>query len=337
MGKLKKGFVWKPVHCTADLIHIRGGFSAEHLTAPSIPFPMGKVTYKFVQLSKNATWFLKGVGGKSAKQGCLKALNVLKELRKRYNEVAGVDTTIAVAEDQGENADDDIMNCLDDLATPVPVPVAKAKAKAKGKGKAKAKALPQQVRVESFKVPKHPACTGWQEDSPEGQIEIHMYKPQKDTYARYTLMYLRSDCIPWLLQYAAEELLLQGWKSVEREDGPQQNEEKLPCNCSALADLHLEWDFTEQQWTATFVAGEHEGTIKSFSAADLKTRWKKMVALRIVHGRFGYNVKRVIQRFMIRWCQAIVGRTGDAFEQEWELVVKEFETPKKKPRLKKNA
>jgi hypothetical protein len=322
LGKLKKGFVWKPVHCKNDIRLRRQCLSMS--SAPSIPFLMGTVTYKFVQLSKNATWFLKGVGGKSAKQGCLKALNVLKELRKRYNEVAGVDTTIAVAEDQDENADDDIMNCLDDLATP-----------AKGKAKAKAKALPQQVRVKSFKFPKHPVCTGWIEDIPEGQIEIHMYIPQAyGKGSNYTLMYLRSDCIPWLLQYAAEELLLRGWESVEREDGPQQNEEKLPCNCSAVADLHLEWDFTEQQWTATFVAGEHEGTIKSFSAADLKTRWKKMVALRIVHGRLWYNVKREIERFMIQWCQAIVGRTGDAFEQEWELVVKEFETPKKKPRLK---
>jgi hypothetical protein len=334
LGKLKKGFNWKPVHCNDDLVHVIGGFSAEHLVAPSIPFPMGKVTYKFIELSKNATWFLKGVGGNGTKKGDLKAVTVLHELRKKYNEVAGVDTTIAVAEDQDENADDDIMNCLDDLATPVPVPVAKAKAKAKGKAKAKAKALPQQVRVESFKVPKHPACTGWKEDSPEGQIEIHMYKPQKDTYARYTLMYLRSDCIAWLLQYAADELLFQG---VGREDGPQQNEEKLPCNCSEVADLHLEWDFTKKQWTATFVAGEHAGTIKSFSAADLKTRCKKMLALGIVEGQVENDVKRIIERFMIHWCQAIVGRTGDAFEQEWGLVVKEFETPKKKPRLKKSA
>ena len=146
-------------------------------------------------------------------------------------------------------------------------------------------------------------------------------------------MYLRPDCIPWLLQYAAEELLLQGWKSVEREDGPQQNEEKLPCNCSEVADLHLEWDFTKKQWTATFVAGEHAGTIKSFSATDLKTRLKKMVALGFVEGQVENDVKRIIERFMIHWCQAIVGRTGDAFEQEWGLVVKEFETPKKKPRL----
>ena len=318
LGKLKKGFVWKPVHCNADLVHARGGFSAEHLVAPSIPFPMGKVTYKFIELSKNATWFLKGVGGNGTKKGDLKAVTVLHELRKKYNEVAGVDTTIAVAEDQGENADDDIMNCLDDLATPVPV--AKAKAKAKGKAKAKAKALPQQFRVRSFKFPKHPVCTVGKEDIPEGQVEIHMYKAQRGCGGE-TRMYLRSDCIPWLLQYAAEELLLHGTKSF--------------CNCSEVADLHLEWDFTEKQWTATFVAGEHEGTIKSFSAADLETRWEKMVAWRLGREyRFGYNVKRIIERFMVQWCQAIVGRTGDAFEQEWELVVKEFETPKKKPRLK---
>ena len=69
LGKLKKGFVWKPIDCTDALLHIRGGFSAEYLTAPSIPFPMGKVTYKSVQLSKNATWFLKGVGGIGTKKG----------------------------------------------------------------------------------------------------------------------------------------------------------------------------------------------------------------------------------------------------------------------------
>ena len=164
LGKLKKGFVWKPVHCKNDIRLRRQCLSMS--SAPSIPFLMGTVTYRFVQLSKNATWFLKGVGGNGTKKGDLKAVTVLHELRKKYNEVAGVDTTIAVAEDQGENADDDIMNCLDDLATPVPV--AKAKAKAKGKAKAKAKALPQQVRVESFKVPKHPACSGWERGHSRG-------------------------------------------------------------------------------------------------------------------------------------------------------------------------
>ena len=137
LGKLKKGFVWKPVHCNDALVHVRGGFSAEHLVAPSIPFPMGKVTYKFIELSKNATWFLKEVGGKSAKTGTLKGVNVVTELRHRYYHGPLLDATNAVAEDQSENADGDIMNCLDDLATPVPVPVAKAKAKGKAKGKSK--------------------------------------------------------------------------------------------------------------------------------------------------------------------------------------------------------
>ncbi len=71
LGKLKKGFVWKPVDCTDALIHIRGGFSAEYLTAPSVSYTTGQVTHRFVQLSKNATWFLKGVGGKSTFAGAL--------------------------------------------------------------------------------------------------------------------------------------------------------------------------------------------------------------------------------------------------------------------------
>jgi hypothetical protein len=58
-----------------------------------------------------------------------------------------------------------------------------------------------------------------------------------------------------------------------------------------------------------------------------------MVALTFVDDQLD-DVKKVIERFIIHWCQAILRRTGDAFEQEWDLVVKEFETPKKKPRLK---
>ena len=100
LSKLKKGFVWKPVDCTEALLHIRGGFSAEYLTAPSVSFITGEVTHKSVQLSKNATWFLKGIGGKSARKGDLKAVHVLQELRKKYNQITGVENTIAVAEDQ---------------------------------------------------------------------------------------------------------------------------------------------------------------------------------------------------------------------------------------------
>ena len=58
-----------------------------------------------------------------------------------------------------------------------------------------------------------------------------------------------------------------------------------------------------------------------------------MVALTFVDGQLD-DVKKVTERFIMHWCQAIARRTGDAFEDAWGVVVKEFETPTKKPRLK---
>ena len=318
LSQLTKGRVWRHVTVQANCVTVRGGFNATFDMAPSVSYTTGKKKHNWIQLSKNATWFLKGVGGKSVKKGDLKAVDVLNEIRKRFNKAAGIEDITAVAEDQDaeetqESCEDDKMDALDDIVIPV------AKARAKAKVKPSAKALPQQSRPVSFKVPKHPTCSGWNEDDPKGQIEVHVYK-SNTTKAKgnNSALYLRSDCIAWLLQYVADELL---YSYCE-----------LQCNYPEVADLHMAWDSKEKKWTATFVAGEFAGTTKCFSAAELNTtHWKKMVALSLVDSQAA-DVKKVIERFMIHWCQAILHRTGDAFEAEWGLV-KVFETPKKKPRL----
>ena len=314
LSQLTKGRVWRNVTVEVG-VTVGGGFNATFDMAPSVSYTTGKKTHKWVQLSKNATWFLKGVGGTSVRKGDLKAVNVLNVIRKRFHNAAGIEDITAVAEDEDaeepkESCSDDNMDALDDIATPV----------AKARAKAKAKALPQQTRPESFKVPKHPACSGWKEDNPNGQTEIHVYKHQKtNAKQNHTCMYLRSDCIAWLLQYAADELL---YSYCE-----------LQCNYPEVADLHMAWDSKEKKWTATFVAGEFAGTTKCFSAAELNTtHWKQMVALSLVGSQSADDVKHVLERFMMHWCQAILRRTGDAFEAEWGLG-KAFETPKKKPRL----
>jgi len=329
LSHLKKGCVWKKVSVRDNCINVGGGFSSTFDAAPSVSYTTGKDTHSFVMLCKNATWFLKGVGGKSVKKGDLKAVDVLNEIRKRFNKAAGIEDITAVAEDQDaeetqESCEDDKMDALDDIVIPV------AKARAKSKVKPSAKTLPQQSRPVSFKVPKHPTCSGWNEDDPKGQIEVHVYK-SNTTKAKgnNSALYLRSDCIAWLLQYAADELLFQG---IERENEQGTEEEQLQCNYPEVAGVHMEWDFTVKKWTATFVAGEYAGTAKCFSAADLnRAHWKKMISLSLVDSQAA-DVKKVIERFMIHWCQAILHRTGDAFEAEWGLV-KVFETPKKKPRL----
>jgi len=326
LSQLTKGRVWRHVTVQANCVTVRGGFNATFDMAPSVSYTTGKKKHNWVQLSKNATWFLKGVGGKSVRKGDLKAVNVLNVIRKRFHNAAGIEDITAVVEDEDaeepkESCSDDSMDALEEIAPQV----------TPARATAYAQVLPQcKSKAESFQVPKHPACSGWKEDNPNGQTEIHVYKHQKtNAKQNHTCMYLRSDCIAWLLQYAADELLFQG---SERENEQVTEEEQLQCNYPEVAGVHMEWDFTVKKWTATFVAGEYAGTAKCFSAADLnRAHWKKMIALSLVDSQSD-DVKKVIERFMIHWCQAILRRTGDAFEAEWGLG-KAFETPKKKPRL----
>jgi len=316
LSQLTKGRVWRHVTVQANCVTVRGGFNATFAMAPSVSYTTGKKKHNWVQLSKHATWFLKGVGGKSVRKGDLKAVNVLNVIRKRFHNAAGIEDITAVVEDEDaeepkESCSDDSMDALEEIAPQV----------TPARATAYAQVLPQcKSKAESFQVPKHPACSGWKEDNPNGQTEIHVYKHQKTNATKGCgKLYLRSDCIAWLLQYAADELLY--------------SYTELQCNYPEVADLHMAWDSKEKKWTATFVAGEFAGTTKCFSAAELNTtHWKQMVALSLVGSQSADDVKHVLERFMMHWCQAILRRTGDAFEAEWGLG-KAFETPKKKPRL----
>ena len=137
-----------------------------------------------------------------------------------------------------------------------------------------------------------------------------------------TCLYLRSDNINWLLQYAADELLFQGVERNKEEEGEE------TCN-SEVAGIHLDWDFETKAWTATFVDGVHVGTTKRFAAEQLtKEHWKKMSALSMIDRKTS-DLKKVSEQFITFWCQAIVDQKGDEFEKEWDLFC---EQAKKKRR-----
>ena len=330
IGKPKHKAIWKKVEVNNNFINVKGGFNAQYAPAPSISYQMGKEQHSFVQLSKNHSWFLKGVGGISAVKGELKAVKVLQEIRNRYNKVAEPESIAAVAEDaEAESDEDDPMKALDAVVVPSQVPKAKAKskAKAKPKGAAKAKARP---RLLTFKIPKHPPCSGWDQEEPTGLIDIHVYKKASSSNA--CSLYLRSDNISWLLQYAADELMFQG---VVRHVATREDEDEDECN-SEVSGLHLDWDFVTKAWTAKFVSGDHVGTTKRFVAEQLtKQRWKKMIQLSIVDRQLD-DLKKVSERFITLWCQAVVDQKDDDFEKEWGLE-NHFETPTKKPRRRSNT
>ena len=134
-------------------------------------------------------------------------------------------------------------------------------------------------------------------------------------------LYLRSDNINWLLQYAADELMFHGvGRNKEKED-------EKTCN-SEVAGMRLGRDSETNAWTATFVDGVHVGTTKRFASYDL-TAAQRSKLLELNGTSTCPDSKTASKQLTTLWCQVIVDEKSGEFEKEWGLV---FETPKKKPR-----
>ena len=347
LGKSKNGMLWKKVEVSTNFVNLKGGFSATYSPAPSITCTVGREHHVYVKLCKNEPWFLRGVGGKQTQKGDLKAVNVINHIRiaSRDAEEAENDEDTAVAEAAEDELNEiDPMLALDgpDEFKPAHAPSeqtgAQGAAKAKAgktkvgrpKAQAKAKATQSRPRMQTISMPKHPACSGWDANVEGGKLDIHIYrkkykmKKDADGCGNATCIYLRTDAINWLLQYAADELMFQGVVRTREQEEPEE------CN-SAVTDVHLDWDFQKKAWTATFVGGVHCGTIRRFASTDLSLAQKrKMVAMGALSKESCR--KKASEQFITLWCQAIADGNSREFENDWGLV---FETPKKKPRRDK--
>ena len=185
LGKSKQGMLWKKVEVSTNVVNVKGGFSAQYHTAPSITCTVMQENHVFVKLCKNEAWFLKGVGGMNTKKGDLKVVNVINQLRIASSKAEMDDEDAAVAESEPD--DDDPMLALDQLAeiklagAPSAQTHAQGPAKPKAKGRpklsAKGKAKPpSRAGVQTFSMPKHPACSGWDAHVEGGKLDIHVYR-----------------------------------------------------------------------------------------------------------------------------------------------------------------
>ena len=159
-----------------------------------------------------------------------------------------------------------------------------------------------------MEVPTRPPCTG--RDTGNTTV-VHVYaRPQVEKRGNSNI-YLRSDCIEWLLQYAADELHFQGIDPARPDPIDEQ------ANCPAVADLRLEWDFSAKAWTAKFVAGPLKGAMtRRICLQDLdRDLWYKLKEQSLVEGYFGTATqaqkKQAVKVFMIQWCAA-TARNADA-------------------------
>ena len=79
---------WKPPQVLVGCINIAGGFSGWTPTvATSIQYTLENEIHTFIELNKNAPWFLKCVGGAAAQRlkGYLASVNILSDIRDRVN------------------------------------------------------------------------------------------------------------------------------------------------------------------------------------------------------------------------------------------------------------
>jgi hypothetical protein len=289
---------WRPVVVLESLVNVQGGYSTRDEAANSIQYQSGGTIHTYLELDKNAGWFLRGVGGETVRKGDLKTVAVMSFLRAEFghklNENLDEDTAVAEETDTAVAEDVDPMDAMDDLPD---VPVAtKKQAKKKRIARETCRSL-----VLDLVVPARPPCAG----CTEGETTVvYLYrKPRADRRTNGKL-YLRSSCIEWLLSYAADELAFQGVTATPSTPSPAR-----AGNCTAVADFHLKWDLKAKEWEGTFVAGALEGTTKRMSVNDIiKETWNKLLEEELVHGYFGQATliqrKNAVKQLLTMWAAA---------------------------------
>jgi hypothetical protein len=286
-----------------SMVTITGGYNTRGEAGRSIQYNDGGTSRTFLEVDKNAAWFLKGVGGPKVQKGDLKAVVVITMLRKLFaSHLCGdPDESTAVAEGHGSASicpdtapgdEIDPMDAMDDLPDVVP-DLAKKPAKKKAKIGDQQRAV-----VVDIDVPTRPPCAGCDGDN---TTVISMYRqPQKDRRTNGNL-YLRVDCVEWLLSYAADELHFQG---VTPSSPPPSGHHAG--NCTAVADFYVEWDFLAKEWEGTFVAGSLAGTKHRMCGKAIdKAKWDKLKEQSLVHGTLdGASLvqrKNAVKEIMILW------------------------------------
>ena len=208
------------------------------------------------------------------------------------------------------DGDDDAPDPMDALDEVPDTPVKATKKAVRTPQKKTARAM-----VTELQMPQRPLCVGSAETT-----TVWMYLKPNNRNVKTSSMYIRVDCIDWLLAYAADELFHQGVKRDTVAD-----EDLKVANCSAVADVSLEWDFDKHLWEAEFLAGPFQGVTLSFGIADLTaSRLAKFRSVGIGQPdpRSPTSAlptkKQVAKEFITLWCDAIC-KERDSFETEWGL------------------
>ena len=245
---------WKPVECYECVVGISGGFNQKPFAAKCIDVQVGGSKHRFVEVVKHAEWFVKGVGGHKAQTCVLDNVTVLYEIRAKLFNISpdgsseveaasGVELTEAeepTTEKEEEDEDVDPMDALNDL---VETPIKRKPAPNRRATIANAKRQTRSA-VAAVLMPTRPLCVG-SAVADTTTISVYMKGQSQGGSPALRSIYLRMDNLDWLLSYAADQLHHQG---IAETAGAEVHNKQA--NCPAVADLHLDWDFSAKAWLA---------------------------------------------------------------------------------------
>ena len=304
---------WRPVRVRTDQVTVDGGYSiAPHVVdSISITDHQGHVE-SFFKIVKRSSWFNKMIAGKEVRNGQLRCVDVLDELRDKIDHKLGLG---GFAEDEPPAVADteqfDPMDALEEL-TPKKVnkPMPQRPKRLRGS------TSKSQIMV----VPmRHvPLCV----DANCTQIhQVRLYLAG----ATKRELWISVESLPWLVQYAADQVRLQGVVgSTAVADWESELVDMVP-NCSRVPNLRLDWNFSTKQWDGKFVHGPHKGITQSMSPADLTDQgWAKLRANDLVPDIPAADASRSIKRdgakkLLMEWCAAIAGGNRHEFEAIWDV------------------
>ena len=317
----EKAGTWRIACVQTNVISIQGGYSSVPSTATVVQTTQDGIVDTFVELDKNASWFVKGVGGTGVKKGDLKSVDVLSVIRRCFHDTDEPDIT-----GTEPSGDVDPMLDLEDFA-PADKETKRGKQK---KGACKS-------TIKTIKVPRRPPCTN---ASPDDLIEISVYQKSnpnangKKFHQNNRNLYIHMDGLDWLLSYAADEYDCQGVKTPL--DSPPQiasDSQGSDSQQAMQAGYELQYDVTDKSWRAEILAGPYKGETKAMPVADLTTAlYDKLRPDGLAFSHIDRLTKKeVVMEYLNMWITAVRSNQVDAFEDAFgqeEL----YETPKKKRR-----
>ena len=300
---------WHRVEVVKGVTNITGGYNKKPEPAASIEYGEDGSVHTFVAMDKNANWFLKGAGGAKAQKGDLQPVRILEIIRDRFNKKFHTAVAVAVPEATAAVAvavPEEPLPEIDPMDAMEALPERK-------QGKGTKNAALQRSLIQALEMQtKHP-CAGGNEDDVTTIYVYRKHDPSVKGHAHGGVLYLRSDCLGWLLSYAAEELSCQG---VEQTRDAEQS--ALVPNCAAVAGLNLEWDFSQKAWHAKFVAGPHQGISRRMTVQDLDMKvWAKVREHNLVQGFLAHanasHRKAAVKDFLQLWGEAFIEDKAQEF------------------------